>query len=48
VKIVDDGKPVMEPYDFSFSGAERDISREEAENATSMPSIPGIPFSNLL
>jgi hypothetical protein len=47
VKIVDDGEPVMELYDFSFSGAIRDISREEAENATSMPSIPGIPFPSL-
>jgi len=43
VKAVDSGKTVMELYDFSFSGATRDISKEEAENATSMPGIPGIP-----
>lgn len=47
VKIVDDGEPVVELYDFAFSGAVRDISKEEAENATGfgidIPSIPGFP-----
>ena len=40
VKMVHDGNPVMELYDFSFSGAERDISKEEAENAASIPGLP--------
>jgi len=47
VKIVNNGNPIMELYDFSFSGATRDISKEEAENATSMPSIPGVPILGL-
>ena len=47
VKAVDDGKSVIELYDFGFSGAVRDISKEEAENATDfgidIPNIPGFP-----
>lgn len=43
VKVVQDGEPVMELYDFSFSGAVRDISKEEAESAGTLPSIPDFP-----
>ena len=35
VKYVENGKTIMQLYDFGTSGAVRDISREEAMNATS-------------
>lgn len=47
VKDISDGEVYMELYDFGFSGAQRGISREEAENAESfginIPDIPEIP-----
>lgn len=42
VKVVDEkGETVMELKDFGLSGARRDITKEEAENAISIP-MPGI------
>ncbi|RKX99339.1 hypothetical protein DRP77_13485 [Candidatus Poribacteria bacterium] len=41
VKIIADGQTVMELKDFGLSGAQRDITKEEAENAISIP-MPGI------
>ena len=46
VKSIDDGKTVVELYDFGFSGAGREISKEEAENAESL-SFPGIPGGDI-
>jgi len=47
VKDISDGEVYMELYDFGFSGAQRSISREEAENAEpfgiNIPDIPEIP-----
>jgi hypothetical protein len=47
VKDISDGEVYMELYDFGFSGAQRSISREEAENAEpfgfDIPDIPEIP-----
>jgi hypothetical protein len=40
VKVVSGGKVVLELFDFSFSGAKRDISKQEAETATSLPQFP--------
>jgi hypothetical protein len=40
VKVVSGGKVMLELFDFSFSGAERDISKQEAEKATSFPQLP--------
>jgi len=40
VKSIIDGTTTMELYDFASSGAKRDISKEEAENAISMFDIP--------
>ncbi len=47
VKDISDGEVFLELYDFGFSGAQRSISREEAENAEpfgiNIPDIPEIP-----
>ena len=47
VKDISNGEVFMELYDFGFSGAQRSISREEAENAEpfgiNIPDIPEIP-----
>lgn len=47
VKDISNGEIVMELQDFGFSGAQRSISRAEAENAESfginIPDIPEIP-----
>jgi hypothetical protein len=46
VKSILDGQMSMELYDFGSSGAVRDISKEEAENATSF-GIPGVDIPEI-
>jgi len=40
VKVVSDGQTVLELYDFSLSGAKRDISKAEVETAINLPPFP--------
>jgi len=40
VKSIYKGEVILELYDYGFSGAHRDISKEEAENAESMFEFP--------
>lgn len=40
VKMINAEQTIMELYDFSFSGAKSDISKEEIENASDIPGVP--------
>jgi len=40
VKMIGAEQTIMELYDFSFSGAKSDISKEEIENAFEIPGVP--------
>ena len=40
VKAISGGQTMLELYDFSFSGAKRDISKAETETALNLPPIP--------
>lgn len=44
VQQISEGNTVFALYDFSFSGAKRDISKEEVESASGFPNFPNLPM----